>query len=137
MIQKINLMDLDIIYNMGSLYDEDFRKKYNLDSYINNDIYIMNCYKENELIKGFIIANKLYENNEILLVYVAEKYRKQGIASKLINSLDNKKGNNILLEVSVENKPAICLYKKLGFDTIDIRKKYYNGVDAYIMKKVI
>ena len=137
MIQKINLMDLDIIYNMGSLYDEDFRKKYNLDSYINNDIYIMNCYKENELIKGFIIANRLYENNEILLVYVDEKYRKKGIASKLINSLDNKKGNNILLEVSVENKPAICLYKKLGFDTIDIRKKYYNGVDAYIMKKVI
>lgn len=137
MIQKINLMDLDIIYNMGSLYDEDFRKKYNLDSYINNDIYIMNCYKENELIKGFIIANRLYENNEILLVYVDEKYRKKGIASKLINSLDNKKGNNILLEVSVENKPAIYLYKKLGFDTIDIRKKYYNGVDAYIMKKVI
>ncbi|MCI9366191.1 MAG: GNAT family N-acetyltransferase [Clostridia bacterium] len=42
----------------------------------------------------------------------------------------------ITLEVNEENKPAIHLYEKYGFQTVGTRKRYYdNKFDAYIMTK--
>ena len=44
----------------------------------------------------------------------------------------------ITLEVNEKNLPAIHLYKKRGFETVGIRKKYYdNKFDAYIMTKYL
>ena len=42
---------------------------------------------------------------------------------------------NALVEVRVSNMPAITVYEKSGFTTIDIRKNYYknNGENAYVM----
>lgn len=137
MIRKIGNADLEIIYNLGSLYDKNFKNKYIIENYINNNIYIMNCYKDENHIKGFVIAYKLFETVEILLIYVDEKFRKLGIASKLMKSVEDSNADNLLLEVSVNNNPAIQLYKKLGYDIISTRKEYYNGVDAYVMKKVL
>lgn len=57
----------------------------------------------------------------------------------MLEALINKakeKSILITLEVNEENKSAINLYKKYGFQTIGIRKKYYNNkFDAYIMTK--
>ena len=44
---------------------------------------------------------------------------------------------NVILEVNINNKPALNLYQKLGFNIINIRKGYYNGEDAYIMEKKV
>ena len=122
---------------MGSQYVENFAKKYNLEAYLDNSIYIMKSYIENDEIKGFIIANLLCDSVEILLIYVQEKNRKCGIATKLLLELEKNNVDNLLLEVSILNIPAINLYKKLGYSIISTRSKYYNGVDAYIMKKVL
>ena len=84
MIRDITYNDIDIISNIGQLYDTNFNKLYNLKNYIDNDIYILKCYEEHGIIKGFLIATKLYENAEILLIYVLEEYRKQNIGTKLI-----------------------------------------------------
>ena len=44
----------------------------------------------------------------------------------------------ITLEVNERNSTAIHLYKKHGFETVGIRKKYYdNKFDAYIMTKYL
>ena len=32
---------------------------------------------------------------------------------------------------------AISLYKNFGFETLGVRKKYYNGIDGFIMEKKI
>ena len=40
----------------------------------------------------------------------------------------------IMLEVSTDNRPAINLYKKVGFQIINVRKNYYENKDAYVMK---
>lgn len=46
--------------------------------------------------------------------------------------------DNIFLEVRVSNAAAIGLYEKHRFSVINIRKKYYDGVeDALIMKRVL
>ena len=137
MLRKINYNDLSSIYELGGKYDSIFSKVYDLKSYLENPIYILNCYVEEGIIEGFIIANKLYDTVEILLIYVDDKYRQQGVATKLLESLEKKAVNNLLLEVSVQNEPALNLYKKLGYEILNTRKKYYNGTDAYVMKKVL
>ena len=40
----------------------------------------------------------------------------------------------ILLEVRCDNNNAIKLYKKYNFKIINIRKKYYDNMDAYVME---
>lgn len=135
MIRKINKNDLDMIYVMGVKYDANFRNHYNLESYVDNELYIMDCYEEDGIIKGFVIANLLYNNVEILLLYVGNQFRKQGIASMLLNNLEKNNVDNVLLEVSVINESALNLYKKHNYEVINTRKKYYNGVDAYVMRK--
>jgi len=40
------------------------------------------------------------------------------------------------LEVRISNKPAITLYKKLGFQTVKVIRHYYmDGEDAYLMAR--
>lgn len=62
------------------------------------------------------------------------QFRNQGVAKTLLQKLmakardENKK---IVLEVSVENSPAIRLYESLGFQKVRVRSKYYDGkIDA-------
>lgn len=138
MIRKINKQDIDVVNELGKKYDDKFSNHYNLIDYIDDPVYENYVFEDSNIIKGFILATRMYETVEILLVYVDEPYRKFGIATALINNLSTLSGvTNVLLEVSKENLPAYYLYKKLGFDEVSIRKGYYSGVDAYVMKKVI
>ena len=49
--------------------------------------------------------------------------------------IEKNKNRSITLEVNSTNVPALELYNKLGFEKVAIRKGYYNGVDAYLMRK--
>ena len=78
-------------------------------------------YKINNEIAGFICLTKK-ENNEILIIslFVSKKYRRKGIATKLIKfSMYNAriiyKNAYFSLHVNVTNEEALNLYKKLGF----------------------
>ena len=79
-------------------------------------------YRVNDELVGFVILTKQEEKNEILIrtLFVSEKYRRHGIATKLINfSMYNAriiyKGAYFSLHVNVTNEKALNLYKKLGF----------------------
>ena len=82
---------------------------------------------------------KTYECLEIINVVVDSEYRKQGIASKLVNYVVDYYNDleYILLEVNEHNEKAINLYNKLDFKVINIRKKYYGKDDALIMRKEV
>ena len=93
-------------------------------------------YIEDNNILGFIDYSKMYENMEINYIFVIEKYRNKGIASKLLKYIiENNEFSNITLEVNINNTNAIKLYEKFDFKTISIRKGYYNGIDAYLMER--
>ena len=73
-------------------------------------------------------------------IAVKKDYRRQGIATLLLNHILNickeKEINTIHLEVNEENFSAISLYQKLGFKECGRRKQYYdNTYDAILMKK--
>ena len=79
---------------------------------------------------------------EIISILIDKKFRKKGIGKGLLNDLlslaNKKKIQHIFLEVSVENKIAINLYKKFNFIKVGERKDYYNlngrDINANIMR---
>jgi len=67
---------------------------------------------------------------------VHERWRRQGIATKLIKALgawgDERRLKRITLEMSSKNYPAICLAEKLGFEFCGYNDYYYDNNDIAI-----
>lgn len=140
MIKVANKKDVSSIYELGVKEFSNFANTYNIEEYIQNNNYVILVNTTNNLLNAFMIIYKNIDYFELEMIIVSKEYRQKGIGSALLNYFFNtfcNKENSILLEVSVENINAINLYSKFGFEIINIRKKYYDNVDAYIMKKVI
>ena len=128
MIEKISNLNLIL----------PFIKKYFPSFKFNNNPYEkLFCYKKNNEIIGFISYSVIYERAELNYIVTDEKYRRRGIAQKLLDyTLDDLKNNmveNFSLEVNVNNKDAIKLYLKNGFEIKTVRSNYYKDSDAYLM----
>lgn len=140
MIKKATKKDISSINELGTIEFSNFAKTYNIEEYIQNDNYVILVNEEKNILNAFLIIYKNIDYFELEMIIVSKEYRQQGIGSLLLNYFFNtfcKKGNSILLEVSVENINAINLYRNFDFKIINTRKKYYGTIDAYIMKKVI
>ena len=139
MIRIATEKDIVEIIKLGSILNTNFSKTYDIGQYLKDEKYII-LLNEDGFINGFIIVYKNIDYFELEAIAVNANFRKKGIASRLINFFEEKytkKSDSILLEVAVNNEAAVSLYKKIGFEIINIRKKYYDQIDAYVMKKVI
>lgn len=140
MITEAKKEDIIFIKKLGLEDFENFDKTYNIEEYIKNDNYVILVHKDSNKINGFMIVYKNIDYYELEMIIVSSNCRREGIGTQLLNYFIKvycQKDSSILLEVSVENNRAINLYKKFNFKTINIRKKYYGNIDAYVMKKVI
>ncbi len=98
---------------------------------------------EANTIVAYCLYNQLFEQAEIIRIGVHPNAQKQGLASRLLDSLVahlTPTADTLLLEVRTDNSPAIQLYQKLGFTVIHTRKAYYrnqdgSSTDALIMQK--
>lgn len=137
MIRKATPEDINIINILGSKFKDNFSTTYDINNYLENDNYII-LLNEDIVINAFMIIYKNIDYYELEAIYVSDDSRNKGIASSILSYFFNTfKPNEILLEVAVNNISALNLYKKFGFEIINVRKKYYNGIDAYVMKKVM
>ena len=128
MIEEIK--DISLLKDLFSKYKDNYNP-------IINDYTKVYAYKIDNKYVSFIVAQILYENAEIIDIYVIPDYRRRGIAKELMNKIINdKEVKNITLEVNINNKNAILLYNSLGFKETTLRKGYYNGEDAFLMLKV-
>lgn len=90
---------------------------------------------------GYAGMHHIIDEGYITNIAVHPDYRRRGIATALINELDNyarKKGLALLtLEVRCSNTVAIDIYRRAGFDEAGIRKGFYDEPkeDALIMTK--
>lgn len=90
-------------------------------------------------IAGYCGCYQSLEEAEITNVAVKRELRGQGIARKLLEELMRmgtaQGAFAYTLEVRVSNAPAIHLYESLGFESVGIRKKFYEKPteDAMIM----
>jgi ribosomal-protein-alanine N-acetyltransferase len=93
-------------------------------------------------IAAFLITQFVADEIEILNIVVADKYRKQGVATALLEEMllaaKLEGSTELFLEVSLENHAAIAFYEKFEFFRFGERKNYYaDGSSALLMKKVL
>lgn len=88
---------------------------------------------------GFIVWRTALDEAELITIGVAPDARRSGIAAAMLGIMETelkKNGvKNIFLEVAKDNLPARKLYESNGYNQIGVRPKYYDGVDAIMMKK--
>ena len=132
MIREITDNDRKKIYE---IIKKEFKNNYLKD----NPFTKWYIYELNNEIVGFINIDIIYEKAEIEYIYVVEKWRKNKIATKLLEKAEkdliNKRESTITLEVNVNNFSAIKFYEKNEYKKINIRKHYYGNDDAYLMLK--
>ena len=74
-----------------------------------------------------------------MTIGVERDCQRQGVATRLLAALIDQAraqgARRMLLEVRVDNGPALRLYERHGFRRMGLRKRYYQpeGVDAYTM----
>lgn len=96
---------------------------------------------ENGTILGYAGLTVVLDEGYINNIAVREEYRKQGIASALLDVFVRFAQAHQLafltLEVRASNAPAIALYRKHGFQEAGRRKNYYQQPreDAIIMTR--
>ncbi|MGY3438208.1 MULTISPECIES: ribosomal protein S18-alanine N-acetyltransferase [unclassified Marinovum] len=83
---------------------------------------------------GFVFAQTVPPEAEILTIAVAPEARRTGVAralmADLLAALPTAKVSNLFLEVADDNAAARALYHAIGFETAGRRRGYYPRVDA-------
>lgn len=130
MIRSITDKDLFEVNKLLQIFNVDYSE----DNY-NKDFRNILVYEENNKIIGVLSYLLIYDRVEIEYIVVDNEYKRKGIGSKLLNSIDLEGIKNITLEVRESNKEAIGFYKSNGFDIVTIRYNYYNNEDGYLMIK--
>ena len=88
---------------------------------------------------GHAILSIVYEIAELQRIAVAERARRRGHATELLDATvrvsAGAAAERLLLEVREENHPALAFYRKAGFTEIDRRERYYrDGTTAIVLQ---
>jgi ribosomal protein S18 acetylase RimI-like enzyme len=133
-IHKASIKDVDSISHLFNEYRRFYKQKSNIklsnkflkDRILNNqsvifyaiDSSLKICCGFVQLYYGFssVQANSILILNDL---FIDEKFRKQGIAKSLLNTAHNYAKSNkhckIVLETSINNIDAQCLYENMGY----------------------
>lgn len=123
----------DFAHNVSIIEAECFSvpfKESDILAYLKESYWRFFVARQGNEILGYISFTFIIDEISICNVAVSQKYRNQGIASKLINFLFDFSRENgvkrIFLEVRESNRPAISLYEKFGFVQVGISKNHYS-----------
>jgi ribosomal protein S18 acetylase RimI-like enzyme len=102
------------------------------------DVIRLKAVEHGEMI-GFVAGDpRRSENaNWIATLGVDPRYQRRGIGRALLHACEAKTTlPRMKLTVRMSNEPAISLYEKEGYRSVDIWKRYYNdGEDGLVMEK--
>ena len=99
--------------------------------------------KKDGRVMGYVIYSDVQGDAELLRIAVDKRYRRQQVASKLMQSmlddLVESGAERVSLEVRAHNISAVSLYKKFGFVSLFVRTNYYHEPedDALIFQKLL
>ena len=78
---------------------------------------------------GFVLAQFVADEAEILSIGVAPDWQKKGVGRRLIDglarALQRAEAKKVFLEVAADNDAALQLYSKAGFLGTGLRRGYY------------
>ncbi|MCL2747853.1 MAG: ribosomal protein S18-alanine N-acetyltransferase [Oscillospiraceae bacterium] len=95
--------------------------------------------EEGDTLAGYAGMHVILDEGYITNVATTPRYRRRGVASRLLEGLlaqaEGQALSFLTLEVRVSNLPAIALYEKHGFRKLGLRPRYYEKPreDALIM----
>ncbi len=99
--------------------------------------YVARIDGQENLLVGYVFCHLVIDELHILSLATHPRYLRKKVATKLFyHCLENNPQVKVVyLEVRAPNKPARAFYRKLGFEEIGRRKKYYSdtGEDAIVM----
>lgn len=101
--------------------------------------YFVEAENESAPMRGY--AGFWYDGDdaEVMTIGVDRRHQRRGVAKtlmrRLIDEARAKGARRMLLEVRVDNEPALALYRSFGFEMMGRRKRYYQpeGIDAFTM----
>ena len=142
---KLVPMDYDNVDQVAEIEKACFSKPWSrqmlLDAMENLSAAMIVARAENGIVLGYAGLTVVLDEGYINNIAVLEEYRKQGVASALLEVFIRFAEANDLafltLEVRASNAPAIALYGKHGFEEVGRRKNYYDAPkeDALLMTR--
>src|SRR6266436_3493252 len=93
-------------------------------------------------IAGFVLSEENPPLAHIITLDVAEKQRRSGIGTALLQKLESNlfaRGvRSILLETAIDNEAAVAFWQRHGYRIEATLKRYYSrSIDAYEMRKIL
>lgn len=139
---EIKKADDGLISELVSFSHRFFDEKWSEVSFLNeikkSNSAVFCAFYDNVMV-GVVCIENQFGDGYLHNIAVADNFRRQGIARKLIDKccdfLQSNCVEKIFLEVRMSNTNAVNLYKKCGFETICVRKGFYTNPteDAYSM----
>jgi len=141
MIRHAHVDDIDRIF---SIEKDSFEFPWSITQLyegLDNKLSINWVIEREDKIIAYLFGQLILEEYHLHNIAVDKKFRKQGIAIKLMDKMleftKENKVKAVFLEVSSSNLPACKLYEKKGFVAQGIRKNYYpNGDDAILYTRL-
>ena len=140
MIEKLKMSEIDDILELNKELSINTWPKSSFEHDMNNGLSLINVLKINDEIIGYYDIWFLFEVADIAFIAVKKGYQHMGYGTLLMKDIIQKCIENniefINLEVRKDDANAVGLYKKFGFEEVNIRKDYYGkGKDALCMTK--
>ena len=139
LIRRMTLQDIPAVVEIeNQCFSLPWSEKSFEESLTREDTIFLVC--EDSCVTGYMGLYLSFDEASVTNVAVSPLFRKKGYGEALVEKakeLAKEAGAEcIFLEVRQSNVPALYLYKKLGFENVGIRKKFYEHPveDAIIMK---
>ncbi len=139
-IRRLELADLDAIEQIErASYPTPWSRSMFVSELAKPSSLSIGAVHDDGSLAGYLILSRYVDAWHVMNVAVAEKHRRLGIASAMLQSLfdvtKDEAERGYTLEVRVSNLAAIRLYERFGFVQRGIRRGYYtdNREDALIM----
>lgn len=140
MIEKLKMSEIDDILELNKGLSIKTWPKSSFEHDLSNDIALINVLKIDDEIIGYYDIWFLFENVDLAFIAVKKEYQHMGYGTLLMKDLIHRcleKGTEFInLEVRSDDQRAVGLYKKFGFEEVNVRKDYYEkNKDALCMVK--
>ena len=128
--EDLSMLSKFVCVNGGGyeISDESWRQYLNDDVY--DVIYVADSFGS---VIGLCIYMFVIDTVDIIFIVTSLNNRRIGLGRRLLlHVLEITQTSKICIDVSEKNVSAIQFYKKMGFEFISRRKKYYDGSDALV-----
>ncbi len=144
MIELMSEKDLDQVVEIenSAFPNNPWSRAYFLKEIRDNDLSEIYVEKQGDEVIAYGDLWFMFENCDLTKIAVKRDYRNKGHGTRMLKYLVNVAKHHgceyMHLEVDVNNIEAVSLYKENSFETMRIRRGYYdNGADAYDMVKIL